>query len=83
MTDSRLLLIIRSLLATAFIVFYGVIVMQVLDMDKDFAPSVKDVVVFLLGALTTSVVTIVAFFYNSSQSSAAKDEMLLRSKPSE
>lgn len=78
MSDSRLLLLVRFLLALAFIGFYGFIVLSVLNRETDFMSGVKDVVMFLLGALTTSVITVVGFFYTTSQSSAAKDELLIR-----
>lgn len=67
------MLLARSALAAMFVGFYGFIVLQVLGMEHEFQPGVKDVAVFLLGALTTSVVSVVGFFFNSSQSSAAKD----------
>ena len=41
-------------------------------------PGVKDVAMFLLGALTTSVVTVVGFFFNSSQGSAEKSQEIVR-----
>lgn len=62
----------RTLLATMFVGFYGFIVLQVLGREHEFLPGVKDVAMFLLGALTTSVVTVVGFFFNSSQGSADK-----------
>jgi hypothetical protein len=69
-------LIARTILATLFVLFYGFIVLQVLSRTTEFAPGVKDVSMFLLGALTTSVVTVVGFFFNSSQGSADKQEIL-------
>jgi hypothetical protein len=77
MTDARFLLISRLVLATIFISFYGFIVLKVLSREVSWPEGVKDVIVFLLGALTTSVITMVGFFFNSSQGSAAKDQMLL------
>lgn len=62
----------RTVLAVMFVGFYGFIVLQVLGRDTEFLPGVKDVAMFLLGALTTSVVTVVGFFFNSSQGSAEK-----------
>ena len=71
-------LVARTLLATMFVAFYGFIVIQVLGRDQEFLPGVKDVAMFLLGALTTSVVTVVGFFFNSSQGSAEKTVQLVR-----
>ena len=78
MSDARLLLLVRFLLAVVFIGFYGFIGLSVLNRETDFLAGVKDVVMFLLGALTTSVTTVVGFFYTTSQSSAAKDAMLVQ-----
>ena len=71
-------LIARTLLATMFVGFYGFIVLQVLGREQEFLPGVKDVAMFLLGALTTSVVTVVGFFFNSSQGSSEKSVALAR-----
>lgn len=71
-------LVARTLLATMFVCFYGFIVLQVLGREHEFLPGVKDVAMFLLGALTTSVVTVVGFFFNSSQGSAEKQQEILR-----
>lgn len=71
-------LIARTLLAILFVAFYGFVTMKVLDRAEAFPDGVKDVAMFLLGALTTSVVTVVAFFFNSSQGSADKQAVLTR-----
>ena len=71
-------LVARTMLAVMFVGFYGFIVLQVLGRDTEFLPGVKDVAMFLLGALTTSVVTVVGFFFNSSQGSAEKTAELVR-----
>ncbi len=71
-------LVARTLLAIMFVGFYGLVVVQVLGMEREFLPGVKDVAMFLLGALTTSVVTVVGFFFNSSQGSADKAAVLTR-----
>ena len=71
-------LVARTLLAVMFVGFYGFIVLQVLGREHEFLPGVKDVAMFLLGALTTSVVTVVGFFFNSSQGSAEKTVELAR-----
>ena len=76
--DPNFTLIARTLLAVMFVGFYGFIVLQVLGRDQEFLPGVKDVAMFLLGALTTSVVTVVGFFFNSSQGSAEKSVALSR-----
>ena len=76
MTDSRFLLFGRLVLAIFFVCFYGYIVIQVIDRVVAWPDGVKDVVMFLLGALTTSVITVVGFFFNSSQSSAEKNRLL-------
>jgi len=83
MTDARFLLIGRLVLAVFFVTFYGFIVLKVIDRVTAWPDGVKDVVMFLLGALTTSVITVVGFFFNSSQSSAQKDQMLLKTQPPE
>lgn len=82
-TDSRFLLIGRLILAAFFVSFYGYIVIHVIDRSTSWPDGVKDVVMFLLGALTTSVITVVGFFFNSSQSSAVKDTILLNTVPNE
>jgi len=71
-------LVARTMLATMFVGFYGFIVLQVLGREHEFLPGVKDVAMFLLGALTTSVVTVVGFFFNSSQGSSEKSAALVR-----
>ena len=71
-------LVARTILAMMFVGFYGWIVLQVLGREQEFLPCVKDVAMFLLGALTTSVVTVVGFFFNSSQGSAEKTQEMLR-----
>lgn len=69
-------LVARTILAVLFVLFYGFIVLKVLGMEHDFQAGVKDVAMFLLGALTTSVVTVVGFFFNSSQGSENKTDIL-------
>ena len=63
-------MIVRAVLSVIFTTFYGVIVMHVLQQDVDFTPGVKDVLRFLLGALTTSLVGIIGYWFNSSMGSA-------------
>lgn len=83
LTDARFLLMGRLVLAIFFVCFYGFIVLKVIDRAVAWPDGVKDVVMFLLGALTTSVITVVGFFFNSSQSSAEKSQMLLKAVPQE
>ena len=71
-------LIARTALAVMFVAFYGYIVLAVIGREVEFLPGVKDVAMFLLGALTTSVVTVVGFFFNSSQGSSDKSQVLTR-----
>lgn len=65
-------LLVRAVLSVIFVSFYGFIVLKVLAMDKAFVDGVKEVLLFLLGALTTSVVAIIGYWFNSSQGSADK-----------
>lgn len=69
-------LIVRALVSMVFVIFYGVIVMQVLERQTEYAAGVKDVLLFLLGALTTSLVNVVGFWFNSSQGSAVASQAL-------
>lgn len=69
-------LIVRALVSVLFIVFYGFIVLQVLERQTEYAAGVKDVLLFLLGALTTSLVSVVGFWFNSSQGSALASQAL-------
>ena len=70
-------LIVRALLSVLFIGGYGGIVVVALKAG-DFSPAVKEVLIFLFGALTTSVVTIVGFWFGSTQGSADKTAALTR-----
>jgi hypothetical protein len=71
-------LVARTILSIMFVGFYGYIVLAVIGREAEFLPGVKDVAMFLLGALTTSVVTVVGFFFNSSQGSSEKSAALVR-----
>lgn len=64
-------LIARAVLSLVFIAGYGWIVVVALKAG-DFSPAVKEVLIFLFGALTTSVVTVVNFWFSSTQGSADK-----------
>lgn len=68
-------LIARAALSVLFIAGYGWIVVVALKAG-DFSPSVKEVLIFLFGALTTSVVTIVNFWFSSTQGSSDKTAAL-------
>lgn len=78
MTPQLYTLAARTILAIMFVAFYGYIVLAVMGRDVEFLPGVKDVAMFLLGALTTSVVSVVGFFFNSSQGSSDKQATLTR-----
>jgi nitrate reductase NapE component len=71
-TRSTLTLFSRGVLSLAFIVGYGFIVMEFLRIDREVSEPVERILIFLFGALTTSVVTIVNFWFSSSQGSADK-----------
>lgn len=68
----------RTILAVLFVAFYGIVTMRVLERVTEFPDGVKEVAMFLLGALTTSVVSVVGFFFNSSQGSSDKSATLTR-----
>lgn len=70
-------LVARALLSVLFIAGYGWIVVVALKAG-DFSPSVKEVLIFLFGALTTSVVTIVNYWFSSTQGSADKTVAITR-----
>lgn len=72
MTRANLTLIARSTLSLAFIAGYGLIVMEFLRSEREVSEPVERILIFLFGALTTSVVTIVNFWFSSSQGSADK-----------
>lgn len=62
----------RVVLSVAFIAGYGWIVVEFLRSERDVSEPVERILIFLFGALTTSVVTIVNFWFSSSQGSADK-----------
>lgn len=66
-------LIVRALLSVAFIVGYGIIVLHFIGTAVEVSQEVKEILIFLFGALTTGVVTILNFWFSSSQGSADKD----------
>lgn len=71
-------LVVRAILSVIFVGFYGFIVLKVLAMEKEFMEGVKEVLLFLLGSLTTAVVAIIGYWFNSSQGSADKTVALVR-----
>lgn len=68
-------LIARAALSLLFVAGYGYIVVATLTAG-DFSPAVKEVLIFLFGALTTSVVTIIQWWFGSAQGSAEKNVIL-------
>ncbi len=70
-------LIARAMLSVLFIAGYGWIVVAALQAG-DFSPAVKEVLIFLFGALTTSVVTVVNYWFSTSQGSADKTLAIAR-----
>jgi hypothetical protein len=68
-------LVARAILSVIFIAGYGWIVVTAIHAG-DFSPAVKEVLIFLFGALTTSVVLIVQFWFGSTQGSADKTAVM-------
>lgn len=77
-TKQHATIIIRAVLSLAFIVGYGFIVNAFIAREAEIGEPTERILIFLFGALTTSVVTIVNFWFSSSQGSADKDQ---RSNP--
>lgn len=73
MTKQHATLLVRAVLSLAFIVGYGFIVSTFISLERDVSESTERILIFLFGALTTSVVTVVNFWFSSSQGSADKD----------
>jgi hypothetical protein len=73
-TRQHATLLVRAGLSLAFIVGYGWIVLKFIGSSVAVTQEVKEILIFLFGALTTSVVTIVNFWFSSSQGSADKDK---------
>lgn len=71
-------LIVRAILSVIFVAFYGWITITVLNREEMFADGVQEVVLFLLGALTTSVVRVISFWFDSSQGSVEKSNVITR-----
>lgn len=71
-------LVARAILSVVAIAGYGLIVAQVISSDLKITPELERLLIFLLGALTTSVVTIVNYWFSSTQGSADKTVTLSR-----
>lgn len=72
MSRTHATLIVRAILSLTFIVGYGFAVAAFLGSDREVGEAQERILVFLFGALTTSVVTVVNFWFASSQGSADK-----------
>jgi uncharacterized membrane protein required for colicin V production len=72
MTRTHATLIVRAILSLAFIVGYGFAVAAFLGAEREVSEAQERILVFLFGALTTSVVTVVNYWFASSQGSADK-----------
>ena len=70
-------LIVRAILSVVFCAFYGYITLTILGREAEYADGVKDILTFLLGALTTAVVRVISFWFDSSQGSAEKSAALV------
>lgn len=70
-------LIVRAILSILFISGYAWIVVTVLRAGE-FSTSTKEILLFLFGALTTSVITVVNYWFSSTQGSADKTVALSR-----
>ena len=73
-------LVARAMLSVVAITGYGFIVATVITSNLNITPELERLLIFLLGALTTSVVTIVNFWFSSTQGSADKSVTLARGK---
>ncbi len=71
-------LIVRAILSVIFCVFYGWIVLNVLGREQEILDGIKEVLLFLLGALTTAVVRVISFWFDSSQGSVEKSAAIAR-----
>jgi len=72
---------IRAALSLAFITGYGFIVTEFIAREVAVSESTERILIFLFGALTTSVVTIVNFWFSSSQGSVEKTEVMAERRP--
>lgn len=71
-------LVVRAILSVVFCVFYGWITLAVLGREEEFVDGIQEVLLFLLGALTTAVVRVISFWFDSSQGSVEKSAALVR-----
>lgn len=69
-------LIARAILSLAAISGYGWIVSTVITSNLTITPELERLLIFLLGALTTSVITVINFWFSSTQGSADKTAVL-------
>lgn len=69
-------LIARAILSFAAIAGYGWIVATVITSNLTITPELERLLIFLLGALTTSVITVINFWFSSTQGSADKSVAL-------
>ena len=72
MSRQHATLIVRAVLSFALIVGYGFIVNEFISRESEVSGAVERILLFLFGALTTSVVSVVNFWFSSSQGSADK-----------
>lgn len=71
-------LLARAILSLAAISGYGWIVATVITAELTITPELERLLIFLLGALTTSVITVINFWFSSTQGSADKTVALTR-----
>lgn len=69
----------RAILSILFVAGYAWIVIAVLQAEE-FSTSTKEILLFLFGALTTSVITIVNYWFSSTQGSSDKTAALTRGR---
>lgn len=69
-------LIARAVLSFCAIAGYGWIVSTVITSNLTITPELERLLIFLLGALTTSVITVINFWFSSTQGSADKTTVL-------
>lgn len=81
MTRHHYVLFVRGVLSLAFIVGYGFSVTEFLSAEGEISEGRERILIFLFGALTTSVVTVVNYWFASSQGSADKTIEQQEGKP--
>ena len=80
MSRNHATLIVRAILSLSFIVGYGFAVAAFLSAGREVSEAQERILVFLFGALTTSVVTVVNFWFASSQGSTDKTAEIVKLK---